>query len=60
MTYKKIIPFINTEGEIEANIIKLAKEYSDRGADELLIYNFSKDENSGELSRLEELSIFLL
>ena len=48
MQYKKIIPYLNTEGEIATNIIKLAKEYSDKGADELLIYNFSKDENSGE------------
>ena len=48
MKYKKIIPFLNTEGEIGANIINLAREYSDRGADELLLYNFSKDENSGE------------
>ncbi|TAH74750.1 MAG: bifunctional phosphoribosyl-AMP cyclohydrolase/phosphoribosyl-ATP diphosphatase HisIE, partial [Anaerolineaceae bacterium] len=48
MAYKKIIPLLNTEGEIGANIIRLAREYSDRGADELLIYNFSKDENSGE------------
>lgn len=48
MQYKKIIPFLNTEGEIGANIIKLASEYSGRGADELLLYNFSKDEYSGE------------
>ncbi|NLO08684.1 MAG: bifunctional phosphoribosyl-AMP cyclohydrolase/phosphoribosyl-ATP diphosphatase HisIE [Clostridiales bacterium] len=48
MQYKRIIPFLNTEGEIGANITKLASEYSDRGADELLLYNFSKDENSGE------------
>ncbi len=48
MQCKKIIPLINTEGEIGANVIKQAREYSDRGADELLIYNFSKDENSGE------------
>lgn len=48
MQNKRIIPYINTEGEIGANIIKLAREYSDRGADWLLIYNFSKDENSRE------------
>ena len=48
MPYKKIIPFINTEGEIGENVIRLAKEYSDGGADELLLYNFSKDENSRE------------
>jgi phosphoribosyl-ATP pyrophosphohydrolase/phosphoribosyl-AMP cyclohydrolase len=48
MEYKKIIPLINAEGEIGANILKLAKDYSNRGADELLVYNFSKDENSHE------------
>lgn len=48
MQYKKIIPYINTEGEIATNIIRLAREYSDGGADELLLYNFSKDTNSRE------------
>lgn len=48
MSYKKIIPFINTEGEINENVIKMAKKYSNGGADELLIYNFSKDEKSRE------------
>lgn len=48
MSYKKIIPFINTEGEINANVVKLAQSYCDNGADELLLYNFSKDENSRE------------
>lgn len=48
MQYKKIIPYINTEGEIGENIIRLAREYSDGGADELLLYNFSKDDSSRE------------
>ncbi|HHT89112.1 MAG TPA: bifunctional phosphoribosyl-AMP cyclohydrolase/phosphoribosyl-ATP diphosphatase HisIE [Clostridiales bacterium] len=48
MTYKKIIPLLNTEGEVGDNIVRLAGEYSDMGADELLIFNFSKDEHSGE------------
>ncbi len=48
MQNKKIIPLLNTEGEIGANIIRSASDYSDRGADELLIYNFSKDEDSWE------------
>ncbi len=48
MEYKKIIPFINTEGEIATNVTKLARDYSDSGADEILLYNFSKDENSRE------------
>ena len=48
MPYKKIIPLINTEGEVSANVIQMAKKYSNGGADELLIYNFSKDEKSRE------------
>lgn len=48
MEYKKIIPSINSEGEIGANIIQLARKYSELGADELLIYNFSKDEDTIE------------
>ena len=48
MPYKKIIPLINTEGEISANVIRLADKYCDSGADELILYNFSKDENSKE------------
>jgi len=48
MLYKKIIPLINAEGETGNNVIGLAKQYSGSGADELLIYNFSKDENSRE------------
>lgn len=48
MPYKKIIPLINTEGEVSSNVINLAKNYSDSGADELLLCNFSKDEKSRE------------
>ena len=48
MVYKKIIPYINTENELAANVMGLAKSYSDGGADELILYNFSKDENSKE------------
>jgi len=58
MSYKKIIPYINAEGELAANVIKLAKNYSYGGADELLIYNYSKDEKSREefLSLAKELA----
>lgn len=58
MDYKKIIPYINTENEIPANVIKLAETYSYGGADELLIYNYSKDEKSREefLSLAKEIS----
>jgi len=48
MVYKKIIPYINTENELAANVMGLARSYSDGGADELILYNFSKDENSKE------------
>jgi phosphoribosyl-ATP pyrophosphohydrolase/phosphoribosyl-AMP cyclohydrolase len=58
MSYKKIIPYINAEGEIPANVIKLAQNYSYGGADELLVYNYSKDEKSREefLSLAKEIS----
>lgn len=58
MSYKKIIPYMNAENEIPTNILKLAKSYSYGGADELLIYNYSKDEKSREefLSLAKELS----
>jgi phosphoribosyl-ATP pyrophosphohydrolase/phosphoribosyl-AMP cyclohydrolase len=48
MSYKRIIPYINVEGEIPANAIKLAKDYSNLGADELLIYDYDKNEKSRE------------
>lgn len=48
MSYKKIIPYINAESEISANVINLAKSYSYGGADELFLYNYSKDEKSRE------------
>ena len=58
MSYKKIIPYINAENEIAAKVIQLAKDYSYGGADELFIYNYSKDEKSREefLSLAKELS----
>ncbi len=48
MSYKKIIPYINAENEIAAKVIQLAKDYSYGGADELYVYNYSKDEKSRE------------
>ena len=48
MSYKKIVPYINAESEMSANVIKLAKSYSYGGADELFIYNYSKDEKLRE------------
>lgn len=58
MSYKKIIPYINAENEILSNVIDLAKKYSYSGADELIVYNYSKDEKSREefLSMAKELS----
>jgi phosphoribosyl-AMP cyclohydrolase / phosphoribosyl-ATP pyrophosphohydrolase len=46
MDYKKIIPYINAENELPVNVINLAEKYSFNGADELFIYNYSKDEQS--------------
>ena len=48
MSYKKIIPYINAENEVLANVLQLAKYYNDTGADELLVYNYSKDRKSKE------------
>ena len=48
MSYKKIIPYINAENEVLASVIQLAKNYSDGGADEILVYNYSKDIRSRE------------
>jgi phosphoribosyl-ATP pyrophosphohydrolase/phosphoribosyl-AMP cyclohydrolase len=48
MSYKKIIPYINAENEIPDKVLRLAGEYSNGGADELFIYNYSKDEKSRE------------
>ncbi len=58
MSHKKIIPYINAESEIPANVLNLAKSYSYGGADELFLYNYSKDEKSREefLSLAKELS----
>lgn len=57
MSIKKIIPYINAENDIPSNVMKLAKNYSCGGADELLIYNYSKDEKSREefLSLVKEI-----
>ncbi|MDF2590375.1 MAG: phosphoribosyl-ATP diphosphatase [Anaerocolumna sp.] len=46
--YKKIIPYINCENELPVNIINEAVQYDIGGADELFVYNYSKDEASRE------------
>ena len=44
--YKKIIPYINCENELAANIINDAVQYEHGGADELFLFNYSVDEES--------------
>ena len=48
MSIKKIIPYINAENELPNKVVKLAMDYYYNGADELFIYNYSKDEKSME------------
>ncbi|ROR29331.1 phosphoribosyl-ATP pyrophosphatase /phosphoribosyl-AMP cyclohydrolase [Mobilisporobacter senegalensis] len=48
MSYKKIISYIDAQNELEANIIRLAINYDNSGADEILIYDYSKDDGSKE------------
>ena len=57
MGYKKIIPYINGENELAANIIMQAEQYCFAGADALFIYNYSKIENEREefLSTLKKI-----
>lgn len=48
MAYKKIIPFINCENEVAANVIMQAEQYCFAGADELFLYNYTKIEKERE------------
>ena len=48
MTYKKLIPFINGENELSANVVTMAEDYCFAGADELFLYNYSKIEKERE------------
>lgn len=48
MSNKKIISYINAENELPITVIQLAERYSYEGADELFIFNYSKDEASKE------------
>ena len=41
MSYKKLIPFINGENELAANVVTMAEDYCFAGADELFLYNYS-------------------
>lgn len=57
MSYKKLIPFINTENEVTANVISRAVSYVDAGADELFVFRYAASEIEREefLSLLKEL-----
>ena len=44
MSKKKLVAYINAENEVPVNVIRLAEQYSYSGADEILIYNYTKDE----------------
>lgn len=48
MACKKVIPYMNIENEVEANVVKVAEKYAAEGADELFIYDYSVDEYSKE------------
>ena len=48
MSYKKIIPFINGENEVESNVVSQAEAYCFAGADQIFIYNYSKIEKDRE------------
>ena len=48
MDYKKLIPYINAENELEASVIEEASQYALNGADEIFIYNYAKDEKTRE------------
>lgn len=65
--YKKIIPYINCEHEITANIYKEATGYEYGGADEIYVFNYSKDESSiheflgtvKELTKIIDIPIYI-
>lgn len=44
MGYKKIIAMINSESELDYNVMKRAEQYGFSGADELYVYNYSRVE----------------
>lgn len=48
MTSKKVIPYMNVENEVAANILTAAERYGVNGADELFIFDYSTDEYSRE------------
>lgn len=48
MNCKKVIPYMNIENEVVANVLTVAERYAAEGADELFIYDYSVDEYSKE------------
>ncbi|BBF42265.1 phosphoribosyl-AMP cyclohydrolase [Lachnospiraceae bacterium KM106-2] len=48
MSCKKIIPFINAREKEQKDVLDLAVRYANEGADELYIYNYTKDEAQHE------------
>lgn len=48
MDYKKIIPYINAENELDDSVLNQAVYYARHGADELFVYNYCKDEETHE------------
>ena len=48
MNYKKLIPFINAENELEESVLAQADFYGRNGADALFLYNYCKDEPGRE------------
>lgn len=48
MSCKKIISYIDAQNELEANIIRLALNYDNNGADEILLFDYSTDDESKE------------
>ncbi|HEX3021054.1 MAG TPA: bifunctional phosphoribosyl-AMP cyclohydrolase/phosphoribosyl-ATP diphosphatase HisIE [Lachnospiraceae bacterium] len=48
MAYKKIIPYMNIENEVSANVLSVAEKYALDGADELFLFDYSVDDYSKE------------
>lgn len=48
MNCKRIISYINAENELPEKVLGLARNYNYNGADELFVYNYSRDEKSRE------------
>ncbi len=48
MDYKKLIPFINAENELEESVLNQADFYGRNGADGLFLYNYCEDEEGRE------------